>query len=647
METLRSRAFWLPLLLGALVWGGLLPVLVISLEAFRHPAWRLFLAHPRQLAPWHLYPLLWSLPAVRQLTEELGGLGLVGWGYLRWRDAAQRDENPLAGAWGPSGEVSYGSARWRRGQEWAQGLSLLPMSMLTPPPAQVPETVPADPGTSGIVVGRRGKRAVLATGDLNTLLVGVPGVGKTRRIILPSVLWCAAGGEALVFGDPKGELAGYTADDLARRGYDVLRFDLRDAAKSRRWNPLAPVIAAMRAGQWATASRLAWQLGHAVLGQQPLGGDNQLWSNTAETLIAALVLAVADGAATGITPDQQHLFSAYHILMTHAQDLDAWFDATFPDRHPAKEAYAMIRTAAAETRQSIYVTATSTLRLFADPEIAWLTAAHDDAWPMGHAASDVVDRLGQRPFAIYLVIPDEDSTRYPLATLFLTQLIQILVEAATVRGRLPRRVTFLLDEFGNLPAIPDFDKALTVGRGRGIRFLLAVQALQQLREHYDKKAEILSGSCQLWLYLGTADPETADTLSKKCGQKTIKTTSTAQTVGVAGSRSVTDSHTSRALLTPDEILRWPVGKVLVLQQPGAFPGVLAIPDLTAWPVGATLHPQEGAVPMTLDDALTHIPRYGAPKLSADGTPLELPAADTAWRMSTEEELLAMIGEAAG
>jgi len=645
MDTLRSRAFWIPFVFGGLVWLFVLPALVVSLEAFAHPAWRTWLAHPIALVPWRLYPALWPVGAVRQLTEELAGLGLAGWGYLRWRDAAQQEEHPLAGAWGASKDVSYGSARWRRGKEWSQGLSLLPATTLTPPPDTIPDTVPADPHKGGIVVGRRGKLAVLATADIHTLLIGVPGVGKTRRIILPSVLWCAAGGEALVFGDPKGELAGYTADDLARRGYDVLRFDLRNAAQSRHWNPLAPVIAAMRQGQWAAASRLAWQLGHAILGQQPLGGDNQLWSNTAETLIAALVLAVADGAATGLTPDQQHLFSAYHILMTHAQNLDAWFDATFPDRHPAKEAYAMIRTAAAETRQSIYVTATSTLRLFADPEIAWLTAKHDDAWPMGHTSLEVVSQLEKRPFAIYLVIPDEDSTRYPLATLFLTQLIQSLVEAATIRGRLPRRVTFLLDEFGNLPAIPDFDKTLTVGRGRGLRFLLAVQALQQLREHYDKKAEILSGSCQLWLYLGTADPETAETLSKKCGQKTIQTTSTAQTVGAAGSRSVTDSQTSRALLTTDEVLRWPVGKVLVLQQPGHFPGVLPVPDLTQWPVGQTLKLQEGEDHMDLDDAFSSISRYGELKQAADGQPLELPAADTAWRISTEEEFLAMVGEA--
>lgn len=631
LDHFTSRTFWVPFLVGAVFWIALTPGMVVGLEALHHAFWRTLLLHQRGYLPWVAWRPIAHSATTRTLWEQFAGAGVIGWAYVRWKDAAQGDVDPLATTWGRRGD--YGSARWRKGAEWRQGLTLHPIRTLTPPPDTPPETVPPQPALAGIVCGRQGKRAVLATGDIHTLLIGVPGVGKTRRIILPTMAWCAQGGEALVLGDPKGELAAMTTADLQARGYDVLRFDLRHPSDSRRWNPLAPIIAAMQAGQWATASRLAWTLAHAIVGQQPLGGDNQLWSNTSETLIAALALAVADGAATGLTPDQQHLFSAYHILMTHAQGtaLDQWFDATFPDRHPAKEAYAMIRTAAAETRQSIYVTATSTLRLFADPEVAWLTAAHDPAWPMGHTAPTVADHLRQKPFAIFLVIPDEDSTRYPLATLFLTQLIQVLVDTANLKGRLPRRVTFLLDEFGNLPPIPDFEKALTVGRGRGLRFLLAVQALQQLRDQYDKKAEILSGTCQLWLFLGTADPETAETLSKKCGQKTIKTTSTSQTMGQSGSRSITDNQTSRSLVTADEILRWPVGKALVLQQPGAFPGVLPVPDLSQWPVGKTWQMAPDTPPTDLSTAAWTIPRYGAPKHNAQGASLERPATHGAWR----------------
>ena len=645
----RSRHFWLPWLLGSLLWLALVPVAVGGLQALHHPAWEAVIRHPAADWPWLLWPRIWSQASTKPLARDLAGLGLAGWGYLRWRDVAQQDENPLATSWGAKGETAHGSARWRKGAEWAQGLALVPLATLTtvlasgPPapdaPAVAPDLTP-NPQLSGIVVGRRGKKAVLAVGDIHTLLIGVPGVGKTRRVILPTVLWAAAGRESLVFSDPKGELAAMTAGWLQAQGYDVLRLDIRHPSQGKRWNPLAPIRAAMDSGQWATASRLAWTLAHAIVGQQPLGDANQLWSNTSETLIAALVLAVCDGKAAGLTPDQQHLFSAYHLLMTHAQGtaLDAWFDTTFPDRHPAKEAYAMIRTAAPETRQSIYVTSTSTLRLFADPEMAWLTSAHDPAWPMGQTVQQLADRLQQKPFALFLVIPDEDSTRYPLATLFLTQLIQTLVDTANSRGRLPRRVTFLLDEFGNLPPIPDFEKALTVGRGRGLRFLLSVQALQQLRDQYDKKAEILSGTCQLWLYLGTADTETAETLSKKCGQKTVHTQSTAHTTGQSG-ESVTDSTMSRSLLTADEILRWPVGKMLVLQQPGAFPGVLPIPDLSQWPIGREWRLAADEATDDLSVAFHQIARYNSPKTGASGAPLDKPAKTAAWGVTDAAELV--------
>lgn len=649
----RSRAFWVSWVFGSLLWLVIVPVGVAALEALHHPAWWAVLRHPAQAVPWLLWPRLWHDTAVKPLALDLAGLGIAGWGYLRARDVAHQEDNPLAAAWGTKGDTAHGSARWRKGPEWAQGLALVPMATLSTlfPDASdaaapaAPDGTP-NPQLSGIVVGRRGKKAVLAVGDIHTLLIGVPGVGKTRRVILPTIAWAAAGRESLVFSDPKGELAAMTAAWLAAHGYDVLRLDLRHPSHGKHWNPLAPIQAAMAQGQWATASRLAWTLAHAIVGQQPLGGDNQLWSNTAETLIAALVLAVCDGQATGLTPDQQHLFSAYHLLMTHAQGtaLDTWFDTTFPDRHPAKEAYAMIRTAAPETRQSIYVTATSTLRLFADPEIAWLTSAHDPAWPMGHTVSQFADRLQQKPFALFLVIPDEDSTRYPLATLFLTQLIQTLVDTANSRGRLPRRVTFLLDEFGNLPPIPDFEKALAVGRGRGLRFVLVVQALQQLRDQYDKKAEILSGICQLWLYLGTADTDTAETLSKKCGQKTVHTQSRAHTTGQSG-QSVTDSTMSRALVTADEILRWPVGKMLVLQQPGAFPGVLPIPDLSQWPVARHWQMAADDPATDLSDAFHQIARYNSPKAGADGRSLETPPASPTWGITDAQELVYEMREA--
>ncbi|WP_053958163.1 VirD4-like conjugal transfer protein, CD1115 family [Sulfobacillus thermosulfidooxidans] len=645
MAPWRSASFWLTWFLGAVLIGAATPAVLLSLYALHDPALTPFLWQHQGFWPWRSWPRLTHIAALHAASRTIPGLAIAGWGYLRWKAEADRTDNPLASMWGTQNikHTSYGSARWRRAKEWTGFVQLRPVKTLSLPRAGQlalpdpqmseavrrqghPQTPPPGPGPGGIFLGQWGHQAALLTGDVHTLLIGIPGVGKTRRIILPTLAWLAQSQECLVLGDPKGELFSWAAKPLQDAGYAVLRFDLRHP--QTRWNPLAPIIAALNENRLADASRAAWTLAHAIVGQQPLGGDNVLWSNTAETLIAALALAVSDSTATGLAPAEQHLFSAYQILMAHAQGqaLDWYFDTTFPERHPAREAYAMIRTAAPETRQSIYVTATSTLRLFADPDMAWLTSAHDAAWPMGQRPTEIVATMQAKPWAIFCVIPDEDSTRYPIATLFLTQLIQFLVQAANVKGRLPRRVNFILDEFGNLPPIPDFDKALTVGRGRGLRFLLAVQALAQLTEQYDKKADILSGSCGMWIFLGTADPQTADTLSKKCGTQTIRTTQTSTQQGPQITSSSSEQWLGRPLVQPDEILRWPLGKTLILQT-GFAPGVLTAPDLSAWKVLKDWSAAPDEEPQDLSKDFQALPRYHAAPPSQHDHPLNHVPAD--------------------
>ncbi len=85
--------------------------------------------------------------------------------------------------------------------------------------------------------------------------------------------------------------------------------------------------------------------------------------------------------------------------------------------------------------------------------------------------------------ALCIILPDEKTTYYSLANLFITQLYIELVKSVDERGgRLKNRVNFLLDEFGNFAQIPDFSNKLTVGGGRGIRFNLFLQSFAQLDE---------------------------------------------------------------------------------------------------------------------------------------------------------------------
>ncbi|MHB1128381.1 MAG: TraM recognition domain-containing protein, partial [Bacillota bacterium] len=95
----------------------------------------------------------------------------------------------------------------------------------------------------------------------------------------------------------------------------------------------------------------------------------------------------------------------------------------------------------------------------------------------------------------------------------------------------------------------------------------------------EKAAEIVLGNCDTWLYLRTADIDTARAISAKAGTYTVRTLSVQRRPGLSGAG--TEGATSRALLTPDEVLRWPSGQGLLLQA-GQFPARLPMVDLSSW-----------------------------------------------------------------
>ena len=97
--------------------------------------------------------------------------------------------------------------------------------------------------------------------------------------------------------------------------------------------------------------------------------------------------------------------------------------------------------------------------------------------------------------AIFLLLPDEGGARNALASRYITQMYSALGALARDNGgRLWVPVWFLLDEFGNIPRIPGMDTKLTVAAGRGIRFLLALQDLAQLKKYGDA-SQTITGNC--------------------------------------------------------------------------------------------------------------------------------------------------------
>lgn len=412
--------------------------------------------------------------------------------------------------------------------------------------------------------------------DLHVLLIAATRSGKSRKIFMPTIWTLAEAEESMVIGDPKGELYISSKEWLKNKGYNVISLNIREPAKGNQWNILYPAIKAVKENDIPKAVEYAWNIATSFVNKESAQTTEPIWINGSQAVIASLIIS------TILDSDfefQKHMSTVYYLLSELAQELN---DGTvplndyidmLPRRHPAKDAYAGARIAAAKTRASFFASVLSALRLFSDPNIQDMTCKQDHD----------MERIGIDKTAVFLIIPDESSTRNVLATLYIDQLYQALVGLANKKGgRIPRRVNFLLDEFGNLPSIPEFDKKLTVAGGRGMRFTLSVQDLAQIKKLYKDNSNTITGNCHIWIYLKTKDIETSKKISEMTGKYTVATDNVSSTVQSKGhSSTVGEGLTGRALLTDDEVRRWDIEESLVFPM-SYFPARYPLPDLSFW-----------------------------------------------------------------
>lgn len=536
---------------------------LLSVLGLPEVAW--LLAHPGSgwPAPWVSWFAVATVPALQKTWFAMTVAVAVGAWYAHVHFSGQ--------AASATGSDAFGTARWGR-PEAARGVAKWAAGAASNPEGLVVGALPAH---------GRVRQAWVVVQDGHAIVLGAPGSGKSTVCLLPTLAVLARSGAGIVVTDPKGELHQTASALLALEGYQVVRVDFRHPDGSATWNALTPVVNALAGQDAAGAARLARELASVLAEGGAAGGEHSAFFKQSTTaLLTALILLVADQAP----PAAAHLGTVYHTLI-NTPKLDDVF-AALPPEHPAAMAYGPVRLSGQETRQNQLTVAATALALWADPSIVALTGRDSVDW----------SRLATDKMAIFVVIPDESSAFYGAAALFVQQQLQTLsaVAAREPGQRLRRPVYLVLDEFGNLPQLPDFDKTLNVGRGKGIHVVMALQVLSQLAARYgDRMADAMQNACNTWVYLGGNDVGTAKVLSEKSGMTTVHVSSQSR---AQGGRQDTTSLTGRALLTPDEILRWPWGESLVLQM-GALPLRFRLRRYTDWPGAWGSVPEQASAPL--------------------------------------------------
>lgn len=166
--------------------------------------------------------------------------------------------------------------------------------------------------------------------------------------------------------------------------------------------------------------------------------------------------------------------------------------------------------------------------------------------------------IGNKPTALFIIVPDEDRAYFQLVTIILGMLIKDLTKFANLpqnNGTLPVKVEWILDEFANCPPLDSIETVVSVARSRGMRFYFFIQSFSQLNQVYGKEiANIIQDNCAL-VYLKTNTVETAEVIAKKLGKSTIETNSMSMSTDIfkVGANK-TKSLMGKELLTATEII---------------------------------------------------------------------------------------------
>ncbi|MDA9448363.1 Ti-type conjugative transfer system protein TraG [Bradyrhizobium sp. CCBAU 21360] len=125
-------------------------------------------------------------------------------------------------------------------------------------------------------------------------------------------------------------------------------------------------------------------------------------------------------------------------------------------------------------------------------------------------------------------------------------------------GEVNGRTLFLLDEVARLGYLRILETARDAGRKYGISLLMLYQSIGQMREAYGgRDATSKWFESASWIsFSAINDPETADYISKRCGDTTVEVDQLSQSSQMSGSsRTRSKQLARRPLMLPHEVLR--------------------------------------------------------------------------------------------
>lgn len=386
-------------------------------------------------------------------------------------------------------------------------------------------------------------------------------LGKTTSYVIPTVLSFAAQlrKRSMIISDPKGEIYRFTSETLRGQGYKVVLLNFRDYLHSECWNILTPIfrkykkieqteneiVAVMtqngarnrfRGKIYDSQSELDEDIFRAkelILGEVGNDIDNlatmfietskandPYWEDSARDVLKAFLWAMLEDSdkdkKNPITENTYSFNTILRIISTFRDGDDIYYNDNgyFTDRPESSRAYMLAKNTLLEngkpTRKCVMGMLMSKLAVFNEVAMRLITSCN----------SFEIAELAKGPIAVFIDYRDEIRAHYRIISLFVQDAYRFLIETANARpdGKLETPVYFILDEFGNFPALKDFETTISACAGRNVFFILIIQSYAQLNNVYGPSvAEIIKDNLNVHIFFGSNNPETLDAFSRECG----------------------------------------------------------------------------------------------------------------------------------
>ena len=474
------------------------------------------------------------------------------------------------------GDGQHGTARWATKKEIADSYKLVPYQVTK---WRQGKELPKE---QGLVVGcagtKKSVKALVETGDVHAMVTAASGAGKTAFFLYPNIEYACASGMSFLCTDTKGDLyRNYSGIAQECYGYHVAILDLRNPTRSDGNNLLHLINKYMdiykkdhkNLSAKAKSEKYAKILAKTLINSSDANyGQNQFFYDSAEGLLTSVFLLMAEylsDEGAGHEPCyKRHIVSAFKLIQelpepSQRDDGKSQFQdlmERLPENHKAKWFAGAALNSSDQAMASILSTVLSRLNTFLDSEMEQLLCFD--------TAIDA-EKFCNEKSAIFIVLPEEDNTKYAIVSLLLQNLYrEILAVADENGGQLRNRVVFYCDELGTIPPIQSLELMFSASRSRRLMLVPIVQSITgQLQKNYGKEgSEIIVDNCQLNIFGGFAPAsQTAEEMSKALGNRTVLSGS----INKGKDKSQSLQMMERPLMSADELKAMPKGEFIVMK----------------------------------------------------------------------------------